>query len=117
MDYEELQEEEGIPTREGEKIVVLARQGREGTVIGRYADGRVILFADESSYKINPGDTIKGTVVKDARNFVIVEPEEVLGDTLEALMLNLTNVAEGGYYGHAVIAKGILYLMKKDLGE
>ncbi len=124
MDYEEIQEVVSstvvstvVSTREGEKIVVLARQGRENTVIGRYADGRIILFADESAYTINPGDTVKGTIVRDAQNYVIVDPEEVLGDTLEALVLNLQVVSDSGYYQHQVLAKALLYLIQKGLKE
>jgi len=103
------------PSRVGEEVVVLAREGKDNTVVGKYADGRVILFSDDSMYKINPGDTVVGEIVRDAKNYVLVEPKQVMGDTLEALMVNLRNVAGNSYYSHSILAKALLYLITKEL--
>lgn len=102
----------------GDKITVLTREGREGTdgtktVIGRLADGRVILFSRDSTVDISPHDTVQGEVVHVHHNYIIVMPSKVMGDTTEALLENLKHVAESGYYQHAVLAKGVLYLISK----
>lgn len=104
----------------GDKITVLTREGREGsdgtkTVIGRLADGRVILFSRDSTLAVTPHDTVQGEVVYVHHNYIIVMPSKVMGDTTEALLENLKHVAESGYYQHAVLAKGILYLMSKAM--
>jgi len=101
--------------RVGEEVVVLAREGKDNTVVGKYADGRVILFSDDSMYKINPGDTVVGEIVRDAKNYVLVEPKRVLGDTLEALIFNLDHITRGSYYSHSIFSRALLYLIKKDI--
>jgi len=103
----------------GTKLIVLAREGKEKdgekTVIGRLADGRAIVFAKGSPMKITPGDTVMGEIVYVKRNYVIINPETVLGDTMEALIENLKNVGSSGYYQHAVLAKALLWMIKKEL--
>lgn len=104
----------------GDKITVLTREGREGpdgtkTIIGRLADGRVILFSRDSTLAVSVNDTVQGEVVHVHQNYIIVLPSKVMGDTTEALIENLKHVAQSGYYQHAVLAKGILYLMSKSM--
>ena len=102
----------------GDKITVLTREGRETldgtkTIIGRLADGRVILFSRDSTLDISPHDTVQGEVVYVHQNYIIVMPSKVMGDTMEALLENLKHVADSGYYQHAVLAKGVLWLISK----
>ena len=104
----------------GDKITVLTREGREGidgtkTVIGRLADGRVILFSRDSTLAISAHDTVQGEVVYVHHNYIIVLPSKVMGDTTEALLENLNHVARSGYYQHAVLAKALLYLLSKSM--
>ena len=101
-----------------DEIMVLARKGRKDkdgndTIIGRLADGRAILFSKDTTFDIKPGDTVIGEIVHVAARYVIVKPLRVLGDSTEALIENLKNVANSGYYQHAILAKGILYLIGK----
>lgn len=100
-----------------DEMIILVREGRDGKVIGRLADGRVILFPKETTFKINSGDTVLGKVVHVTKTYIIVEPQRVLGDTFEAMMQNLKNVSESGYYQHAVLAKGITYIIRRMLDE
>jgi len=99
----------------GDKLVVLMRKGRGDSVIGRLADGRVILPSERSTMRINPGDTVVCEIVYITKRYVLMMPERVLGDTTEALILNLKNVAESGYYQHAVLAKAFLFLIEKTM--
>ncbi len=99
----------------GDELVILARRGKDGNAIGRLADGRVILFSKESTMKVNPGDTVLGDMVHITRTYTIVMPRKVLGDTTEALILNLKNVSESGYYQHQVLAKALLHLVEKNI--
>jgi len=103
----------------GDRITILAREGRETagqrTIIGRLADGRVILFSKDSPIKIKAAETVVGEVVHVKQTYIIVMPEKVMGDTVEAMIENLKNVKASGYYQHAVLASGLLYLISKEL--
>jgi len=101
----------------GDELVVLMRKGRGDTVIGRLADGRVILQSRESTEKINPGDTVICEIVHVTRTYVLFMPKRVLGDTVEALILNLKNVVQSGYYQHSVLAKAALYLIEDKINK
>ena len=96
-----------------DEIMVLARKGRDDTVIGRLADGRAILFSKDTTFDIKPGDTVIGETVHISARYIIVKPLRVLGDSTEALIENLKNVASSGYYQHAILAKALLFLMSK----
>ncbi len=101
----------------GDELVILARRGKDGNAIGRLADGRVILFSKESTMKVNPGDTVLGEIVHVTRTYTIVMPKKVLGDTIEALILNLRNVCRSGYYQHSVLSRALLYLVTEKLDK
>lgn len=98
-----------------DEITVLAKTGRDNRPIGRLADGRVILFSKDTTFKISPGETVIGEVVHISGKYLIVKPQRVLGDTTEAMLENLRNVTASGYYQHAVLAKGLLFLISKAL--
>ncbi len=99
----------------GDEMIVLTKKGREGSVIGRLNDGRVILFSKETPFEIAVGDTVLGKVAFASPTYVIVDPERVMGDTDEALVANLRNVSISGHYQHAVIARGVLRLLEESL--
>ncbi|MHA1863159.1 MAG: hypothetical protein ACTSWA_05265 [Candidatus Thorarchaeota archaeon] len=92
----------------GDKLIILTRAGRENRPIGRLSDGRVVLISKESTMQVDIGDTVIGEVVHVTKTYVIIMPERVLGDTDEALILNLKNVITSGHYQHAVLAKALL---------
>lgn len=99
----------------GDELVILARKGKDDKPIGRLADGRVILFSKESTMQVNPGDTVIADIVHITRTYIIVMPSKVLGDTVEALIVNLKNVEQSGYYQHSVLAKALLHLIEKSI--
>ncbi len=123
IDEEKIEEIEGTEFRPqrfedinlGDELVILARRGKDDKAIGRLADGRVILFSNESPLKVNPQDTVIGKLVHVTRTYVIVMPDKVLGNTTEALILNLRNVSRSGYYQHQVLAKALLHLVEKNI--
>lgn len=106
---------ENVRLEVGQEIITLVKSGRENTLIGRFTDGRVILFSKESPLreKIKEGNTLKGKITHVSNTYILVEPEEVYEDSLEALKLNLKNVENSGYYQHAVLAKALLYLIER----
>lgn len=60
----------------GEKITVRTLPGRGGKPIGRFPDGRVILFDQNSPYfsMLAPGQSVECQVIVISENYVIVEP-------------------------------------------
>ena len=62
----------------GEQLEIRAIEGRDGRVISRALDGRVILFdnTDPKSIEIKPGDIINVRVVRAAENYLIVRVAE-----------------------------------------
>jgi len=60
----------------GEKITVQTVPGREGKAIGRFPDGRVILFDQNSQYSsvIAPGQSVECHVIFIQEKYVIVTP-------------------------------------------
>ena len=113
--FEDRRRQRFLDVNVGDEIVVLARKGKEDSVIGRLADGRVILFSKEFTGQINPGDTATCEIVHITGRYIIVMPNKVLGDSMEAMILNLKNVAESGYYQHAVLAKALIYLIERNI--
>ena len=62
--------------RLGDKITVHTVPGREGNIIGRLPDGRVILFDQKSQYfdMLAPGQSVESSVIAMSENYIIVEP-------------------------------------------
>jgi len=60
----------------GDKITVRTVPGRGGKPIGRYEDGRVILFDQNSPYydKLAPGQSVECSIIVISENYLIVDP-------------------------------------------
>jgi len=101
-----------IPVAPGMQLVTIAKAGKDGTIVGRYTDGRVILFDKESPLSIQVNDTVIGYVKHVARNYIVMDPKRIVNDPDEALMVNLENVANSGYYQHAVLAQALIHIIK-----
>lgn len=99
--------------RVGDELTVLTKAGRDDRIIGRLSDGRVILFAKDSPYELEIGDTVVGEVIHVKDTYVLIKPNKILGDNTDALEINLKNVIASGHYQHAVLAKGILELLER----
>lgn len=108
-------EEVGI----GDKMRVRTFMGREGNVVGRLSDGRIILFNKESPYLdlLSPGDLVEVGVVYVAQNYIIVDPSSPPKKDVEGLKESLMALMETEDWEMAVLAKTLLYIIEKIGGE
>jgi len=107
----------------GDKITVRTLPGRDGTIISRLLDGRVVLFDQKSEYfdKLAAGQSVEGQVIVISESYVILnptrEPEEsiivhypevdvdsIVGE-LEELVENMSGNAE-------IIPKALLHVIR-----
>jgi len=99
----------------GQTITVRAFMGRAGNVVGRLADGRIILFNKESPHlaHIEPGILIDTKVVYVAKNYIIVDPIATPEGGIESLKKSLRALMEIEDWEMAVLAKSLLYIIEK----
>jgi len=99
----------------GQTITVRAFMGRAGNVVGRLADGRIILFNKESQHlaNIEPGTLIDARVVYVAKNYIIVDPIATPEGGIESLKKSLRALMEIEDWEMAVLAKSLLYIIEK----
>jgi len=116
----ESESKEGLPRVSeevsiGQTMTVQTFMGREGNVVGRLTDGRIILFNKDNPdlSRIGPGELVQVKVVYVAKNYIIVDPislpkegVEGLKDSLEALMM----VED---WEMAVLARSLLYVIER----
>lgn len=104
-------EEVGI----GEVLRVRTFMGREGNVVGRLSDGRIILFNKESPYinLIEPGELVEVKVVYVAQNYIIVDPLAPPKGGVEGLKESLRDLIGVEDWEIAVLAKSMLYIIEK----
>ena len=116
----EFESKEGLPRVSeevsiGQTMTVQTFMGREGNVVGRLTDGRIILFNKDNPdlSRIGPGELVQVKVVYVAKNYIIVDPislpkegVEGLKDSLEALMM----VED---WEMAVLARSLLYVIER----
>lgn len=99
----------------GDVLTVRTLRGKEGGVIGRLPDGRVILFNRESRFydQLNPGQAVEGRVTYVAQTYVIVDPLSPPKTGVEALKANLKTLTESEDWEQAVLAEALLYIIKQ----
>jgi len=98
----------------GETITVQSFMGRAGNVVGRLADGRIILFNKESPHLgyIEPGALVDAKVVYVAKNYIIVDPVAPPEGGVEGLKKSLKALMETEDWEMAVLAKSLLYIIE-----
>ena len=103
----------------GEVMRVRTFMGREGNVVGRLPDGRIILFNKESPYLdlIEPGEIVEAKVAYVAKNYIIVDPLAPPKTGLEGLKESLRELMGMEDWEMAVLAKALLYIIEKLEGE
>jgi len=99
----------------GETLMVNTFMGREGNVVGRLMDGRIILFNKDSEYldRIGPGEVVKVKVVYVAKNYVIVDPLGLPASGVEGLQESLRALMNVEDWETAVLARALLYVIAK----
>ncbi len=99
----------------GEVMRVRTFMGREGNVVGRLPDGRIILFNKESPYLdlIEPGEIVEAKVAYVAKNYIIVDPLAPPKTGLEGLKESLRELTGMEDWEMAVLAKALLYIIEK----
>ena len=103
----------------GEVMRIRTFMGREGNVVGRLPDGRIILFNKESPYLdlIEPGEIVEAKVAYVAKNYIIVDPLAPPKTGLEGLKESLRELMGMEDWEMAVLAKALLYIIEKLEGE
>jgi len=98
----------------GEVLTVRTFLGKDNGVIGRFPDGRVILFNKESEYfgKIGPDQVVEARVVYVASNYVIVDPLSPPKVGVDALKADLKALTKSEDSEHAALAEGLLYIVQ-----
>ncbi len=99
----------------GEVMRVRTFMGREGNIVGRLPDGRIILFNKESPYLdlIEPGEIVEAKVAYVAKNYIIVDPLAPPKTGLEGLKESLRELTGMEDWEMAVLAKALLYIIEK----
>ena len=101
-----------LPITVGETYATIARRGKDDTIVGKFSDGRYILFTRWHD-QIEPGDIVFGTVVAAKKNCILMEPEEIYQrDDPNGILKVLNKVADSGHFQHAVIARGLLLIIQ-----
>ncbi|KYH41591.1 MAG: hypothetical protein AYL32_004030 [Candidatus Bathyarchaeota archaeon B26-2] len=97
----------------GDTLIVRTFEGKDGGVIGRLPDGKVILFNKKSTYydQLGPGQVVEAKIIYEARTYVIVDPLSPPKTGIEALKANLKALKDSEDWEHAVIAEALLYLI------
>ncbi|MFQ6074716.1 MAG: hypothetical protein ACE5Z5_01085 [Candidatus Bathyarchaeia archaeon] len=108
--YERRRDEVSI----GDVLTVRTFRGKDGGVIGRLRDGRVILFNKESVFfdQLDSGQVVEARVNYVARTYVIVDPLSPPKIGVDALKVDLKALAESEHWEHAVLAEALLYVIR-----
>jgi len=102
-----------FPISVGDKFVTIARKGKGDTIIGKFTDGRVILFTRWKD-EIRPGAIVKGTIVHAKENFLLMEPEELYNEDDDyTIGVLLDQVSNSGHFQHAILARALRYILNQ----
>lgn len=101
--------------RVGKVLTVRTFEGKDGGIIGRLPDGRVVLFNKESVYHdmLGSGQAVEVRVVRATRTYVIVDPLSPPKTGVDALKASLKVLTESKDWEHAVIAEALLHLIQR----
>ena len=99
----------------GEAMMAQTFMGREGNVVGRLSDGRIILFNKENPNlsRIGPGELVQVRVVYVAKNYIIVDPLSLPKEGVEGLKESLKALLMVEDWEMAVVARSFLYIIDK----
>lgn len=100
--------------RVGEVLTVRTFEGKDGGIIGRLPDGRVILFNKDSVYHnmLASRQVVEARVVHATRTYVIADPLSPPKTGVNALKANLKALTEAEDWEHAVIAEALLHVIQ-----
>jgi hypothetical protein len=98
----------------GEVLTVRTFEGKDGGVIGRLPDGRVVLFSKDSVYHdmLGSGQVVEARVVRATRTYVIADPLSPPKTGVDALKASLKALTESKDWEHAVIAEALLHVIQ-----
>jgi len=99
----------------GQAMTVQTFMGREGNVVGRLIDGRIILFNKENPdlSQIGPGELVQVKVVYVAKNYIIVDPVGLPKEGVEGLKESLEALMMVEDWEMAVVARSLLYVIER----
>lgn len=98
----------------GEVLTVRTFEGKDGGIIGRLPDGRVILFNKDSVFydQLASGQVVEARVTYVARTYVIVDPLSPPKVGVEAMKANLNALKESENWEHGVLAEALLHIVQ-----
>ena len=97
----------------GDILNIRMLKGKDGGVIGRLPDGKVILFNRENMLyaELLPRQVVEVRVTYVAQTYIIVDPLSPPKTGIEALKASLRVLIDSMDWEKAVIAESLLYIM------
>ena len=97
----------------GDVLNIRTLNGKDGGVIGRLPDGKVILFNRESTLfaELLPRQVVEARVTYVAQTYIIVDPLSSPKTGVDGLKASLRVLADSADWEIAVIAESLLHIM------
>jgi hypothetical protein len=99
----------------GDVLSIRTLKGKDGGVIGRLPDGKVILFNRENTLfaELLPRQVVEARVTYVAQTYIIVDPLSPPMTGVDGLKASLRVLADSADWEIAVIAESLLYIMNQ----
>ena len=97
----------------GDVLTIRTLKGKDGGVIGRLPDGKVILFNRENTLyaELFPRQVVEARVTYVAQTYIIVDPVSPPQTGIDALKASLRVLTDSVNWEIAVIAESLLHIM------
>uniref|UniRef100_A0A6M3JRG8 TRAM domain-containing protein n=1 Tax=viral metagenome TaxID=1070528 RepID=A0A6M3JRG8_9ZZZZ len=72
----------------GDRIQVRAIRGKEGSIVSRLPDGKIVLFSkiDPLSANIKINDVVEGEIMYDTSKYIVLKPNTIISTTEPILL-------------------------------
>lgn len=99
----------------GDVLSIRTLKGKDGGVIGRLLDGKVILFNRENALfaELLPRQVVEARVTYVAQTYIIVDPLSTPMTGVDGLKASLRLLADSADWEIAVIAESLLHIMNQ----
>jgi hypothetical protein len=99
----------------GDVLSIRTLKGKDGGVIGRLLDGKVILFNRENTLfaELLPRQVVEARITYVAQTYIIVDPLSPPMTGVDGLKASLRLLADSADWEIAVIAESLLHIMNQ----
>ena len=99
----------------GDVLTIRTLKGKDGGVIGRLPDGKVILFNRDNTLftELLPRQVVEARVTYVAQTYIIVDPLSPPKTGVDGLKASLRVLADATDWEIAVIAESLLHIMNQ----